>query len=131
MTSFFTANDMAGFKQMSDEAMDCLATIQSPVNTRGAGAVTITTYVNTEVNVPCRLSQASMNEQVLEAEQLRNLAKWLVVLPVGTTIPDGSQLIVTGKDGAGVPFTLTLRVVGRSPVRSNQADVRVHAQFID
>lgn len=115
---------------MSDDAMDCVATILAPVLTRGPGAVTTTTYMSTLTDIPCRLSQMTMDEQVLEAEQLRNLAKWLVVLPVGTVVPDASQIMVSGTDGSGTAFTITLRVVGRSPVRSNQGDVRVHAQFL-
>lgn len=129
--SFFTPSDLAEFRRMSEAAMDCLATIQTASTVRGPGGTSVPKYTDRLVNVPCRLSAVpGVSTQILTADQLHNVAKWLVVLPVGTVVNDSDQIVVTGTDGAGQPFSLTLRTVGHSPVRSNQVDVRVQAQYV-
>ncbi|MGI8765699.1 MAG: hypothetical protein ACR2KM_04175 [Gemmatimonadaceae bacterium] len=112
-TSLFPADAVAQFRAMNTANLPHTALVERPGYTRGAGAITQRSYTVVAVGVPCRRSIAghSAGERLI-ADQLEAVVQSVVVFDAGTDVRQDDRLTVSGLDGAGNPFTVTVTVVG-------------------
>jgi len=104
---------------LNEKNLPELASIETPVTTRAPGGVTTTGWLVTRTS-PCRVSPAGgTSEERLLADQLREVATFVVVFPASFSVKPDERIVVTGAT-AKVPWTKRLAVIGMTGPRTNE-----------
>lgn len=107
----FPASTIATLRDINRDNLPHRAVVERATYTRGQGGVSTESFAAIATGVPCRRSIAghSAGERLI-ADQLQAVVQSVVVFDAGTDVRALDRLTVTGLDGAGNPFSITLDV---------------------
>lgn len=124
---FFNTAAVAALRQRNLDALDSVALIEAPARAASAGGGANTgalgwSPVALGDAVPCRLAPIAAPGVVIQAAQLTNPARVVVVFDLeGPAVLPGYRLTVTGVDGAGASWSRAVTVIGPKSPRTSSA----------